>query len=70
MKGIWTLSSAERLTMPGAQQRGVHLSMHPIYDPPIDRWIDRFLDRWLSTDRRRAMLEPTAPPVPQMLAAE
>jgi GMP synthase (glutamine-hydrolysing) len=53
MKGIWTLSAAERLKMPGAQQRGVHLSMHPLYDPPIDRWIDRFLDRWLATDRRQ-----------------
>lgn len=52
MKGIWTLSAAERLKMPGAQQRGVHLSMHPIYDPPLDRWIDGFLDRWLATDRR------------------
>src|SRR6201985_689220 len=27
MKGIWTLSAIERLKMPGAQQRGVHLSM-------------------------------------------
>ena len=52
MKGIWTLSAAERLKMPGAQQRGVHLSMHPIYDPPLDRWINGFLDRWLATDQR------------------
>jgi len=54
MKGIWTLSAAERLKSPGAQQRGVHLSMHALYDPPIDRWIDGFLDRWLATDVRRA----------------
>ena len=38
--------------MPGAQQRGVHLSMHALYDPPLDRWIDGFLDRWLATDKR------------------
>jgi len=49
MKQIWTLAAAERLKMPGAQQRGVHLSMHPLYDPPLDRWIDGFLDRWLAT---------------------
>ena len=54
MKGIWTLSAAERLKMPGAQQRGVHLSMHALYDPPLDRWINGFLDRWLATDQRIA----------------
>jgi len=52
MKATWTLSSAERLKMPGAQPRGVHLSMHPLYDPPLDRWINGFLDRWLATDAR------------------
>ena len=40
--------------MPGAQQRGVHLSMHALYDPPLDRWINGFLDRWLATDTRIA----------------
>jgi GMP synthase (glutamine-hydrolysing) len=58
MKKIWTLSAAERLRMPGAQQRGVHLSMHPLYDPPLDRWINGFLDRWLATDRRELPSEP------------
>lgn len=37
MKEIWTLSAVERLQMPGAQQRGVHIFMHPLYDPPLDR---------------------------------
>jgi GMP synthase (glutamine-hydrolysing) len=54
MKEIWTMKAAERLKMPGAQQRGVHLSMHTLYDPPLDRWIDGFLDRWLATDQRSA----------------
>jgi hypothetical protein len=40
------------LKLPGAQQRGVHLSMHPLYDPPLDRWINGFLDRWLAADTR------------------
>ena len=56
MKEIWTLKAAERLKQLGAQQRGVHLSMHALYDPPLGRWIDGFLDRWLDTDRR---LKPT-----------
>jgi GMP synthase (glutamine-hydrolysing) len=53
MKEIWTLTAAERLNSPGAQQRGVHLSMHALYDPPLQRWIDGFLDRWLATDNRQ-----------------
>ena len=64
MKEIWTLNS-ERLKQPGIQQRGVHLSMHALYDPPIDRWINRFVDRWLASDRRRSR-----EPVPRLLAAE
>jgi GMP synthase (glutamine-hydrolysing) len=54
MKQIWTMKAAERLKLPGAQQRGVHLSMHPLYDPPLDRWINGFLDRWLAADSRVA----------------
>jgi GMP synthase (glutamine-hydrolysing) len=56
MKEIWTLNS-ERLKQPGIQQRGVHLSMHALYDPHLDRWIDGFLDRWLATDQRVAAPE-------------
>ncbi len=52
MKGIWTMKATESLKRPGAQPRGVHLSMHALYDPPLDRWINRFLDRWLATDKR------------------
>jgi GMP synthase (glutamine-hydrolysing) len=54
MKEIWTTKAAERLKLPGAQQRGVHLSMHPLYDPPLERWIAGFLDRWLAADTRVA----------------
>jgi len=52
MKELWTLRAVERLKQPGAQQRGVHLSMHPLYDPPLGRWIDGFIDRWFGTDAR------------------
>jgi GMP synthase (glutamine-hydrolysing) len=56
--------------MPGAQQRGVHLSMHALYDPPLDRWINRFLDLWLASDRR-ALPEPAIHETgPQLLAAD
>ena len=65
MKEIWTLH-AERLKQPGIQQRGVHLSMHALYDPPLDRWIDGFLDRWLATDQRVAAV---AAPQPLEFAA-
>jgi GMP synthase (glutamine-hydrolysing) len=54
MKHLWTLQASESLKRKGAQQRGVHLSMHPLYDPPLGRWIDGFLDRWLATDTRFA----------------
>jgi GMP synthase (glutamine-hydrolysing) len=48
------MKAAERLKLPDAQQRGVHLSMHPLYDPPLERWINGFLDRWLAADTRVA----------------
>jgi len=66
MKGIWTMKAAERLKSPGAQQRGVHLSMHALYDPPLDRWINGFLDRWLATDKRVPVVasEPLSRPLP------
>jgi GMP synthase (glutamine-hydrolysing) len=69
MKQIWTLKAAQRLTMPGAQQRGVHLSMHPMFDPPLGRWIDGFLDRWLATDQRFAA-PADIQPSQELLAAE
>jgi GMP synthase (glutamine-hydrolysing) len=71
MKQIWTMKAAERLKLPGAQQRGVHLSMHPFYDPPLDRWINGFLDRWLAADTRIASLPVETPEanLPQFAAA-
>jgi GMP synthase (glutamine-hydrolysing) len=71
MKSIWTLKATESLKRPGAQPRGVHLSMHALYDPPLDRWINGFLDRWLATDQRAATgTAPTAALPPLAIAAE
>ena len=65
------MKAAERLKLSGAQQRGVHLSMHPLYDPPLDRWINGFLDRWLAADTRLASApaQPDEPKSPEFAAA-
>jgi hypothetical protein len=49
----------------------VHLSMHALYDPPLDRWIDGFLDRWLVTDTRvaSASAKPVQQGFPEIAAA-
>jgi len=41
----WTLRSAERLKLPGAQPREAHLSGFAQYDGTINRWIQCFMDR-------------------------
>lgn len=53
MKEIWTTKAAERLKLPGAQPREVHLEGHALHDPPLGRWIDGFLDRWLASGEAR-----------------
>ena len=77
MKRIWTLSASERLKMPGAQQRGVHLSMHALYDRLLDRWINGFFltAGWRPTRgslaRRRSLRRkvlPNWPPPPPSAA--
>ena len=44
----WTVCAAERLRVPGAQDRVRQIepgaSMH---DPHVSRWLDAFLDHWL-----------------------
>ncbi|MBS0548324.1 MAG: gamma-glutamyl-gamma-aminobutyrate hydrolase family protein [Proteobacteria bacterium] len=67
MKDLWTSKATESLKRPGAQPRGVHLSMHTLYDPPLDRWINGFLDRWLATDQRS--VSATGAAAPRLLAA-
>ena len=55
MKEIWTLKAAERLKMPGAQQRGVHLSMHRALRSAA-RPLDRRLPRSLAGDATRGSI--------------
>lgn len=40
----WTIRSAERLKLPGAQPREAHLSGHASFDGTLNRWIQRFMD--------------------------
>jgi GMP synthase (glutamine-hydrolysing) len=43
----WTVRAAERLALPGAQDRPRQLQGRLLYDPHVSRWLDRFLDDWL-----------------------
>ncbi|MTI43473.1 GMP synthase (glutamine-hydrolysing) [Roseibium hamelinense] len=45
----WTTKAAERMTLPGAQQRRDHFAGRFIYDPAVKSWLDRFLDLWIGT---------------------
>ncbi|HEY5226445.1 MAG TPA: glutamine amidotransferase [Methylovirgula sp.] len=50
----WTVQSAERMALPGAQPRHLHFEGWYQHDAPIARWTSAFLARWLS----RAGAEP------------
>ncbi|MEN3931738.1 glutamine amidotransferase [Microvirga sp. W0021] len=49
MMKLWTIKAAEKLTLPGAQDRNTQLESRLRYDPEVDRWINRFIDFWLSS---------------------
>lgn len=46
----WTVRAAERLSMPGAQDRVRQIEGRLMYDPHVSRWLDRFLDHWLEAE--------------------
>ena len=50
----WTVKGAERMVLPGAQQRHEHLTGRMLHDPPISKWLDDFLDIWIGTAEDRA----------------
>jgi GMP synthase (glutamine-hydrolysing) len=48
----WTVMAAERLAMPGAQDRRRQIDGRFQYDPHVSRWLNRFLDHWLAEPER------------------
>ena len=46
----WTVKGAERMALPGAQQRAQHLQGRLLYDAAILAWLHRFLDHWLAAE--------------------
>ncbi|MBZ6075787.1 glutamine amidotransferase [Microvirga puerhi] len=48
----WTVRAAERLAMPGAQDRARQIEGRFLYDPQVSLWLDQFLDHWLETPGR------------------
>jgi GMP synthase (glutamine-hydrolysing) len=64
----WTVRAAERLAIPGAQDRARQIEGRLMYDPHVSRWIDAFLDAWLRSgeparadDARRSRSRIVAP---------
>ncbi len=45
----WTVKGAQRMELPGAQNRAEHLSGRMIHDAPVQKWLDDFLDLWIGT---------------------
>ncbi len=50
----WTVKGAQRLSMPGAQNRVQHLAQRDVYDPAIRDWLIRFLDIFLADNSSSA----------------
>jgi GMP synthase (glutamine-hydrolysing) len=47
MVSRWSVRGAQRLALPGAQQRTDQLASHLRYAPEVHRWLDRFIAEWL-----------------------
>ena len=47
----WTVRAAERLNLPGAQDRARQLHGRLRFDPHVSRWLEAFLDDWLGLRR-------------------
>ncbi len=45
----WSVKGAERMKLPGAQNRKQHLDGRLIYDEPVKQWLEQFLDIWIGT---------------------
>jgi GMP synthase (glutamine-hydrolysing) len=49
MVSRWTVRSAHRLSLPGAQDRAAQLESHIAHAPTVQRWLAAFLPRWLGS---------------------
>jgi GMP synthase (glutamine-hydrolysing) len=49
MVSRWTVRSAHRLSLPGAQARAQQLESHIAHAPVVQRWLAAFLPRWLGS---------------------
>lgn len=65
----WTVLGAERMSMPGAQQRPAHMRGRALYDHQTRAWLETFIDLWLSTDDVTSVKGRGAPP-PIEIAAD
>ncbi len=45
----WTVKGAERMELPGAQDKAQHMAQRPVYDPATKQWLSEFLDIWIGT---------------------
>lgn len=43
----WLTRGAERLMLPGAQERRAQIALRGLYDRGLREWLDRFLGHWL-----------------------
>ena len=50
----WTVRGAERLSMPGAQDRTRQIEGRFMHDPAVRLWLAAFLDHWLARGRVEA----------------
>ncbi|MFD0916585.1 glutamine amidotransferase [Pseudahrensia aquimaris] len=45
----WTVKGAERMVLPGAQNRKQHIEGRMVHDAAISAWLDQFLDKFIGT---------------------
>ncbi|MEM9733852.1 MAG: glutamine amidotransferase [Pseudomonadota bacterium] len=57
----WSVKGAERMSLPGAQNRKQHLEGRLLHDAPVSQWLDDFLDLWIGTAANPVELRTPAP---------
>jgi GMP synthase (glutamine-hydrolysing) len=61
----WTVRAAERLSLPGAQDRARQIEGRLMYDPHVSHWLDAFLDAWLAGGAAARLVSSRSGPSPQ-----